>query len=785
MLLEHTEDGLAEAKLLHPGDAGWFAIMRRLPGGQWMSNCHPLSHLDIVMPAVARNQDIYLSQASFTAPKRRLAFLSNIRAAWVDIDCYNCGEEASQVFVDEVVSRAVAAGLPRPSYVIRSGRGLYAKWIFEQQIDASNLPVWDALQSSLVATFKAIGADVRARDAARVLRTLGSTNSKAPQQPVHMAWGDDALVDFTKLCEAAASVRIDHAVQDDCPKKERSTRIAEVETKKKVLAELTPSITNLAILDQYAQTREPILLDAHSARALHWHRFLDLRTLAHLRGGVPRGSRDTFLFWMMTCLANAGVVNARNFWTELADLSRFIDSQDYRPMQDGSMGSLFERVKASQNCQGPRSAIYCPSNARLIDLLEVSPQEQLKLITLIEPHEKLRRQDEKAPGRAEHRLRLETARPLVLSLLDEGAPVTEVAKRIGVDRRQIYRWTQARDLREENPQAVLRNGRAAALREGAIDARLLNQVTELLHQKTTHRQICMRLGLSESALRRVLQEMRQLRDRATHAPEQTNPQQSQARAELTQRALDLRLQARRLQAQAERAQAHLSVEVQLRKVRKRISLGRTSAHPSPATRAIAEAFEPAQRPDEAQHAAIGQILKLQQAARMTQLEADKIFAQLQSRLLALPSDGEVLECGLIPNNNLPSRVCIVTSAHTSCDGRVNTGGGDSAQLSPPVVDQTAHSHHSKARTHASGAPTRTRQQPEESAGCAEEGTGGASAPTADFREEHLATGPAAESSVISAARARLRQIVHEYAAANPDPELRPGTGPAPVRANPP
>jgi len=667
VLIQDKEDGLGEARLLHPGDAGWFAVMRKLPSGHWMSRCHPLSQVETVVGAMARNPDIYISQASFTAPKRRLALLSQIRAAWVDIDCYNRGQAADQEFIEEVVERAVSAGLPRPTYVIRSGRGLYAKWIFEHCVDAANLPVWNALQSSLVATFRAIGADVRARDAARVLRALGSSNSKAADQaPVHMAWTSSELVDFRQLCEAASRVQIEPAHEIASPepsarsgtdKLERLARLAEAERRKKALAELTPSITHLSALDLYAQTREPILLESQGARGLSWKRFLDLRKLAHLRGGVQRGERDNFLFWMMTFLSHAKVVTAANFWQELQALSQFVESEDFQPTRDGSMSTLYERLKAHRKgvgCVG--SSVYTPTNQTIIELLEITPQEQQQLATLISPDEKRRRSDERNPGRFERRARIEEIRPLALSLLEQGTPMAEVARQTGVDRRQLYRWRQARELVERHSSISSRSGRAQAVKASSIKGHLLNKVADMLAAKKSHRQIGLELGLSESAMRRAVEQLRKLSALPGMIPVSPSPipeKELVARQELAAQALEMRCQANLLLAQARDARSRLALTSQVERLRLRRGLAR----PGPVTRPAQAAEDLFGRchTEEPLAAAVMQLQQLQQRARQAQAAADQAFAQLMHRIGA-------------PLGAAPGGVCNTGSWDTSHNG---------------------------------------------------------------------------------------------------------------------
>lgn len=68
--------------------------------------------------------------------------------------------------------------VPYPTLVIDSGRGIYLLWKVEENIKA--LPKWTKMQTYLYNQLKDFGADPQVvTDSARVLRKIGSTNSKS------------------------------------------------------------------------------------------------------------------------------------------------------------------------------------------------------------------------------------------------------------------------------------------------------------------------------------------------------------------------------------------------------------------------------------------------------------------------------------------------------------------------------------------------------------------------------------------------------------------------------
>ena len=68
--------------------------------------------------------------------------------------------------------------IPRPNYLIDSGRGLYYI-ILIKPVPSMAMPLWYAIQRYLYNELKEFGADANALDPTRVLRVVGTINSKS------------------------------------------------------------------------------------------------------------------------------------------------------------------------------------------------------------------------------------------------------------------------------------------------------------------------------------------------------------------------------------------------------------------------------------------------------------------------------------------------------------------------------------------------------------------------------------------------------------------------------
>ena len=100
---------------------------------------------------------------------RRVDLLISLRACYVDLDGWTDWPA--------VLDFLQARGLPMPSLIVESGRGLHLYWPMDAAPKQS-LPVWQAVQDELVKKLAHVGADPSARDCTRVLRIVGSVNSK-------------------------------------------------------------------------------------------------------------------------------------------------------------------------------------------------------------------------------------------------------------------------------------------------------------------------------------------------------------------------------------------------------------------------------------------------------------------------------------------------------------------------------------------------------------------------------------------------------------------------------
>ena len=118
--------------------------------------------------------------------KRSRERLRWLNALWVDLDQHGGAQLAFPDLLDLFELTRERAGLPPPSIVVSSGRGLWGIWRLHGDKNGSEpvratpdgLAVWERVESALVEVFR---GDPTCKDSARVMRIPDSWNTSASQ----------------------------------------------------------------------------------------------------------------------------------------------------------------------------------------------------------------------------------------------------------------------------------------------------------------------------------------------------------------------------------------------------------------------------------------------------------------------------------------------------------------------------------------------------------------------------------------------------------------------------
>ena len=351
---------------------GYFSLLVQHPRGKRQTS-YRLTDMPKVLPLIDPGRDTWISQAEFLLPNRRVVNLARIGLLFVDVDSYHMpwakGRSPEQL-ADSFLYFCEQAGVPEPSLIIWSGRGLHAKWLLDKPLPRAALPRWNACQRGLVELLRETGADPRARDVSRVLRLVDTVNSRNGEMArvVYASTSTDnetRRYDFEWLCEMLLPVARWDLEQ---ARQARSERKA------------------LKLVSKNTRQKQRTF----SGRRLAWDRLEDLRTLQKLRsveGRVQAGERMGLLFWQMNFLLLSGASHAAGLWHEAAELARQMDP-DWG-YQSPELSTLYRKAKAFESGEtlefnGRRyPPLYTPKNDTLVSLLNITDDEQRQLKTII------------------------------------------------------------------------------------------------------------------------------------------------------------------------------------------------------------------------------------------------------------------------------------------------------------------------------------------------------------------------------------------------------------------
>lgn len=433
--------GADEAQMFHDiGNHGFFSILLDARGRKRQSS-HRLIEMPTVLNLIDKSRDTWISQAEFTSPNRRVVNLARIGLLFADLDTYRMdwaqGRSPEQL-ADSVLYHCHQEGIPTPSMLIFSGRGIQAKWLLDSMLPRNALPRWNACQRYLIDRLKPAGADVSAKDASRVLRLVETVNSKSNEicRVVHVENGADGQpvrYNFEYLAEMLLPVArwdIEKQKEQRDERKERK---------------------QLKLIDGGKSDN----LRGFSGRQLAWHRLEDLRTLMSLRGGVAEGDRMLHLHWQTNFLLLSGATNSRLMYHEAATLARAIDDGwGYNCKELMTLYSKAKQFEAGEKISfGGKEypALYTPRNDTLINLFEITDDEQRELRTIIskgmaaERHRDRDTERRRAAGAVDRETYLKAAnnkQAQAQELRAQGLSIRAIAEQMGISKTAVGRYIQ-------------------------------------------------------------------------------------------------------------------------------------------------------------------------------------------------------------------------------------------------------------------------------------------------------------------------------------------------------
>lgn len=324
---------------LHKDSEGYITVAKM--GNRWQQYYFEgINDLSINL----KGKDVYISQNTFNNKSRRLIHLKELKALYIDIDCYkmNLSKEAVKYFMEN----DLYGQIPVPNMLIDSGRGLYYI-IFLENTMAEELPKWQLVEKYLYEKLKDLGADNKALDATRVLRVTGTVNSK-----------NNSIVkvidtyDYQYTLDEIIENYIPEIIEDR-KEKQKPKGVRKKGRKKKFVSLFT-------------------------LYKLYYTRFKDIKKLVEIRNYEMTGYREVTLF-LLRYFMNVYHGDDDLVMEEILE----INNSFTEPLEKDEVfkATLSGATRATEN-------VYKYSNDKLIKLLDITPSEQKEMATIISKSEK-------------------------------------------------------------------------------------------------------------------------------------------------------------------------------------------------------------------------------------------------------------------------------------------------------------------------------------------------------------------------------------------------------------
>ncbi|MFR5004175.1 MAG: helix-turn-helix transcriptional regulator [Thomasclavelia ramosa] len=337
-------------------DLGYTHIVQAI--NKNMKRIGAYSPIEIDIDEYKDKRDIYYTPNTFNSPiKRQRNYLWQLHRFYIDID-HKKGTRAIESFevVGAIEQLVENKKIPEPTEYINSGRGIHVYW------DIANchimlLDLWEKIENYLFNQVKGIEKDIenievdkRTTDPTRLLRVPGTINSKDNSKCYSMLKREDNIYNIFDLKKAY--------IKPNKAYKKNKSNIAYLPTK------------NLYTLNK--------------------SRLEDFKAIVSLRNGEVKGYRNTLIMFYSYHYRLINEITVE----ELIDITKEFNKSFREPYKIRELISVCRSVNRTvKHFQEDESKGYKFTNKYIIEALDISEQEQKKLLTIISTDEKYRRKN--------------------------------------------------------------------------------------------------------------------------------------------------------------------------------------------------------------------------------------------------------------------------------------------------------------------------------------------------------------------------------------------------------
>ncbi|MFU7517655.1 DNA-binding response regulator [Clostridium sp. HCS.1] len=380
---------------LHQNSKGWITKAEINSGyKQWHYKYNELLEQDF------EQENVYISVNTFYSTFRRLEYLKELKAQFIDLDIYKTKFTKEQILM-QLEEDYFNKSIPTPNLIVDSGRGLYLIWLINS-VPGKALPLWKAVEEYLYSVLKRFGADRQALDPTRVLRVPGSINSKSGTY-VKIIDNYDYIYDLREI------------------QREYLPDLEEKKVKKK------------------GRPRKTVFI--HRERSLYYARIQDITKLCELREYDLRGHREFILFLYRYYLCYF-LEDTQKALEDVLDLNR----QFVSPLRETE---VIRATRSAETVYLNKNKEYKYKNETLIEKLDITEDEEIHMLTIISKREYKRRNNEynknkykeklKAAGKITKREELEKLRAKIKTLRAKGLSNKEITEHLDIPIKSLER----------------------------------------------------------------------------------------------------------------------------------------------------------------------------------------------------------------------------------------------------------------------------------------------------------------------------------------------------------
>lgn len=387
-------------------DLGYTHLVQACKGN--MKQLGAYSPIEIDKEEYRNKKDIYYTPNTFNSPiKRQREYLWQLHRFYIDIDNKRGTRAIDQFEVVGAIEKLVATKkIPQPTEYVNSGRGIHIYWDIEN-CHIMLLDLWEKIETYLYNQIKVlekeinnIEVDKRATDPTRLLRLPGTVNSKNNSECYSMI--------KRKVIYNIFDLKKAYIKQNKTYKKNKSN-VAYLPTK------------NLYTLNK--------------------SRVEDFKAIVRLKNGDVEGYRNTLI---MLYSYHYRLINEVTVDELIEDVKEF-NKTFRKPYNTRQLISVCRSINRTvKYFKEDNSRGYKFSNKYIIEALDLTEQDQRKLVTIISKDEKYRRNNQRRSNNRRNKEgltsreqqkkdRLET----IQELKNQGLKQIEIANKLGITRQAV------------------------------------------------------------------------------------------------------------------------------------------------------------------------------------------------------------------------------------------------------------------------------------------------------------------------------------------------------------